>query len=131
MSDSQHHAPHNPDMDAAAFEGGNAIGRGTGFTIKQMKENIRAWFRRNKMPNRQWKTLAEKQALIRKEARRVEKLAAKEHLAPTLSPLASEANVEKEKPIRFKPAQQHSVGGPDAVSGIKLKKFPKDVWDEL
>lgn len=115
MSDNQYHGRANPDLEAADFDGSGGVGRGTGFTLKQVKECFKRWFKKNQMPNRQWKTLAQKQALLKRAQARLAK-------AGKPTPEAGRPVA----PLNFRRAQTHTVGG-----GIKLKKFGKDVWDKL
>ncbi len=78
MSDSQHHALHNADLDAADVSAGRHIGRGTGFTLKEVSARLRAFFKKRAMPSRVWRTLAQKQALVRRRDR-VNLRAAQQH----------------------------------------------------
>lgn len=52
----------NPDLNVANAPAAS-VGRGFGCTIKQLREQVNAYFKRKKIPSHQWRTLAEKQVL--------------------------------------------------------------------
>jgi hypothetical protein len=119
VSESQQRGKHNTDNAVAEFEVGGIIGRGTGFTIKQVKEGLKRFFAKRKMPSHQWRTLEQKQALLKSNC----------VTATSAKATSAKATVGKppEKPINFQSTRQHPPPG----GGIKLKKFGGDVWKRL
>lgn len=120
MSDSQNHG-----LGAADGENGT-IGRGSGFTIQEMKRRMKEFFRRKKIPTKtgQWRTLKQKlpeqYRQLRHEQVEMRKAEVKSERQSTAPPPVSPR-------MDFKPARQHPIDD----GGIKLKKFGKSVWDEL
>lgn len=84
MSESQHRALSQPDMDAAEFAPAGIDGRNGGMSLKEIARRLTAFL---KSPKRQskdqahfgWLTLKQKQAALKREARRIELQSAQQH----------------------------------------------------